>query len=395
MGKPNIGRSLRVAALWLTLWLAPVVALIVMLGRTDVFSEIAYRRQQGMPAPRDSAHLDSLVRQVVTELVNVELLVVEADGLRAELNTLGDDRFPLHAEQRRLDAALAQSGRAVAAAREDVLARERELGAAQLSLERAHDEANAIRRQASQELDLEEADALIEADPADDGHGEDDEAREREITRLRDRLRRVGFVGQDVVAEYEREAQHHEFVRQQLADIHGAATSLRALLADLQGTMRSRFDATFAQVSEVFSEVFSVLFGGGTAQLILTGGEPNEQGLRAEAGVDIVAQPPGKRLQSLALLSGGERALTAVALLFAILRVNPAPFCLLDEVDAALDEANVVRFRDQLGSLAAKTQVIIVTHNRGTIETADTLYGVSMGADGVSRVLSMRLADET
>jgi chromosome segregation protein len=106
-----------------------------------------------------------------------------------------------------------------------------------------------------------------------------------------------------------------------------------------------------------------------------------------------VAQPPGKRLQSLALLSGGERALTAAALLIAILRVNPAPFCLLDEVDAALDEANVVRFRDELRALAAETQVVVVTHNRGTIETADTLYGVSMGDDGVSQVLSLRLAE--
>ena len=112
-----------------------------------------------------------------------------------------------------------------------------------------------------------------------------------------------------------------------------------------------------------------------------------------EPGIDIVAQPPGKRLQNLALLSGGERALTAAALLFAILRVNPTPFCLLDEVDAALDEANVVRFRERLRALADQTQVIVVTHNRGTIEIADTLYGVSMGADGVSQVLSLRLDD--
>ncbi|MDF3039123.1 MAG: chromosome segregation protein, partial [Thermomicrobiales bacterium] len=113
----------------------------------------------------------------------------------------------------------------------------------------------------------------------------------------------------------------------------------------------------------------------------------------AEPGIDIIAQPPGKRLQNLALLSGGERALTAAALLFAILKVNPAPFCLLDEVDAALDEANVVRFRERLQTLAAQTQVMVVTHNRGTIEIADTLYGVSMGADGVSQVLSLRMSE--
>jgi chromosome segregation protein len=134
--------------------------------------------------------------------------------------------------------------------------------------------------------------------------------------------------------------------------------------------------------------MFTVLFGGGTARLVLTAGEDGEA-----AGVDIVAQPPGKRLQSLALLSGGERALTAVALLFAILKVNPTPFCLLDEVDAALDEANVVRFREQLQVLAAETQAIVITHNRGTVEVAGTLYGVSMRDDGVSQVLSLRLAD--
>ena len=133
--------------------------------------------------------------------------------------------------------------------------------------------------------------------------------------------------------------------------------------------------------------VYSTLFGGGTARLELTGSDV------AEPGIDIIAQPPGKRLQNLSLLSGGERALTAAALLFAILKVNPAPFCLLDEVDAALDEANVVRFRERLQELARQTQIIVVTHNRGTIEIADTLYGVSMGADGVSQVLSMRMTD--
>ena len=113
----------------------------------------------------------------------------------------------------------------------------------------------------------------------------------------------------------------------------------------------------------------------------------------APGGIDIVAQPPGKRLSGLGLLSGGERSLTAVALLFAILRVNPSPFVLLDEVDAALDEANVVRFRNELRQLAKETQAIVITHNRGTVEIADTLYGVTMGGDGVSQVLSLKLTD--
>ncbi|CAA9536939.1 MAG: Chromosome partition protein smc [uncultured Thermomicrobiales bacterium] len=215
------------------------------------------------------------------------------------------------------------------------------------------------------------------------------EAREREIARLKEKLRRIGYVGEEAVADYEREAARTAFLRSQLADIHGAAAALRELLADLDETMRARFEATVGRVADEFSALFAALFGGGTARLELA------RGADGEPGVEIVAQPPGKRLQTLALLSGGERALTAVALLFAILRVNPAPFCLLDEVDAALDEANVVRFRDQLRLLAARTQTVVVTHNRGTIETADTLYGVSMGADGVSKTLSLRLSEAT
>jgi chromosome segregation protein len=309
-----------------------------------------------------------------------------------QLTVLTDARFPLHAELRRLEAAMTRSAQTLDAANDDLLGLERAHNSSELAWERARDEAGALRRQVRLELDIDDADSLIgvESVASDDDGG--NESREREINRLRERLRRVGFVGQDVVADFERESAHQAFLRQQLDDVEGAALALRGLLVDLHQSMRTRFDATFAQVSTVFSDVFATLFGGGAAQLILTGGERSENGTRAEPGVDIVAQPPGKRLQNLALLSGGERALTAVALLFAILRVNPAPFCLLDEVDAALDEANVVRFRDQLGALAAKTQVVIVTHNRGTIETADTLYGVSMGPDGVSNVLSMRMA---
>jgi chromosome segregation protein len=195
-------------------------------------------------------------------------------------------------------------------------------------------------------------------------------------------------VGDDAVADFERESQRQGYLREQLADVQGAAAALRELLADLRQTMRARFDETFSRVAQEFAQAFSTLFGGGTAQLALTTGDNG-----AEPGIEISAQPPGKRLQSLALLSGGERALTAAALLFAILKVNPVPFCLLDEVDAALDEANVVRFRERLQELGRQTQIIVVTHNRGTIEIADTLYGVSMGADGVSQVLSLRMSE--
>jgi Chromosome segregation ATPases len=147
-----------------------------------------------------------------------------------------------------------------------------------------------------------------------------------------------------------------------------------------------RFQATFRALETAFATRFEQLFGGGFARLSLT--DPADIG---SSGIEIVARPPGKKTQALAMLSGGERALTAVALLFAMLEVRPVPFCVLDEVDAALDEANIGRFADALRSLAHATQFIVITHNRGTIEAADALYGVTSGDDSVSRVISLRL----
>jgi len=153
--------------------------------------------------------------------------------------------------------------------------------------------------------------------------------------------------------------------------------------------MEREFERTFQAVAAQFKEYFSTLFGGGTARLELT--DPDDL---THTGVEIVARPPGKRAQSLALLSGGERSLTAIALIFAILKVSPTPFCVLDEVDAMLDEANIGRFRTLLKELAESTQFVVITHNRGTIEAADTIYGVSMGADSVSQVVSLKLHGE-
>jgi chromosome segregation protein len=150
--------------------------------------------------------------------------------------------------------------------------------------------------------------------------------------------------------------------------------------------MRSEFHAAFRDIAARFRENFKRLFGGGSARLLLT--LPDDV---SRTGVEIVARPPGKRQQTLALLSGGERALTAVALIFSVLEVSPPPFCFLDEVDAMLDEANVRRFREALEALSQRTQFIIITHNRGTIQAADTIYGVSMGDDSVSQVVSLRM----
>ncbi len=212
--------------------------------------------------------------------------------------------------------------------------------------------------------------------------------RERRVYAVRSRLSRLGPVNPLAMEEHAALAERHSFLQTQLIDLMAAADSLRHVIGELDRTMRDQFAATFAQVNDAFSTFFNTLFGGGTARLDLT--NPDDI---TSSGVDIMAQPPGKRLQPLAALSGGERALTSAALLFALLKVRPVPFCVLDEVDAALDESNVSRFRAALQELGSNTQFVIITHNRGTIEAADTLYGVSMAGDGTSQLLSLRVEE--
>jgi chromosome segregation protein len=214
-----------------------------------------------------------------------------------------------------------------------------------------------------------------------------EEARLR-IDEIRRQIRRLGPINEEAPGDFEESRDRHAFLTTQMQDLSDAEGQLRDIIGQLNEEIRARFAATFEKVNASFSEYFSAFFGGGSASLLLT--DPDNV---AEAGIDIEAQPPGKRIKSLALLSGGERSLTAVALLFALLAANPAPFCVLDEVDAALDEANVGRFTSALKALAERTQFLMVTHNRRSIEASDAIYGVSMGNDGVSKVLSLRLAD--
>ncbi len=215
---------------------------------------------------------------------------------------------------------------------------------------------------------------------------------ERRIAHLREQARRIGPVNPLAEEEFLQTEERYSFLGQQLQDMHDASRSLRQVIAELDQAMEERFEETFAAINREFQSYFTRLFGGGTANLRMVRLEDGGDGL-AGLGVEIIARPPGKRAHNLALLSGGERALASTALLFAILKVNPRPFCFLDEVDAMLDEANVGRFRECLEELAEQTQFIVITHNRGTIEAADTLYGVSMADDGTSRVLSLRLEE--
>jgi len=206
------------------------------------------------------------------------------------------------------------------------------------------------------------------------------------LAHLRRRYHELGAANPFAVEEHETVRNRLETLETQQGDLRSAIEKTRRLIAELNVMIAEQFRTTFAALETAFDARFQQLFSGGYARLSLT--DPEDL---ASTGVEIVARPPGKKAQALAMLSGGERALTAVALLFAMLEVRPVPFCVLDEVDAALDEANVGRFSDALRSLADRTQFIVITHNRGTIEAADALYGVTVGDDSVSRVISLRL----
>ena len=203
-------------------------------------------------------------------------------------------------------------------------------------------------------------------------------------------LRRIGPINPEAEREFDEANDRYRFLTEQLADLEKAEKDLRQVVSELDLLMKKEFMITFNKVEKEFSAIFSQLFNGGSARLYL---EDEENIL--DGGIEIEATLPGRRKQELGLLSGGERSLTAVALIFALLRISPTPFCILDEVDAMLDESNVVRFGELLGELSDTTQFIVITHNRNTVQLADVLYGVTMGKDSVSQVISLRMEELT
>ena len=205
------------------------------------------------------------------------------------------------------------------------------------------------------------------------------------IQRYRGQLHRLGAINLDAPAEYTQTKERYDFLTQQVEDLNRTEKRLRGVIADLDDLTSQAFAATVCKVDDFFGDMFSRLFAGGSARLVLT--DPEDP---ITSGVDIVARLPNRRQQRLALLSGGERSLTAAALIFALLKVAPPPFCVLDEVDAMLDEANITRFREVLRELTADSQFIVITHSRGTVQVARTVYGVSMGTDSASQVISIR-----
>ena len=209
---------------------------------------------------------------------------------------------------------------------------------------------------------------------------------QRRVNNLRTDIKELGSVNVDSIEEYKNLKERYEFMSAQRFDLEETMAKLRKIISEMTTIMKEQFRTQFEIINKNFSEVFKELFGGGQASLKLA----DEDNI-LECGIDITVQPPGKKLQNMMLLSGGEKAFTAIALLFAILKINPAPFCVLDEIEAALDDVNVFRYADYLKKFSNETQFLVITHRKGSMEAADTVYGVTMEENGISKLLSMKL----
>jgi chromosome segregation protein len=334
--------------------------------------------------------------------------------MRARMRELGERLRELEAQQVAQERRIGEIEKRTNAQRQDLARLEAEYRARLVETQRASDALDTLLAQIREEFEGEEGEALANtliSDESDDGEAQaltpDDAIRiRRQVDQLRARLKNLGGYDPDAPAAYEELKTRHDFLTAQMSDMEQAATNLRAIIAELDVTMRRQFEETFRAVNERFQRHFTVLFAGGSARLELTAprreaaeddeGEAAPTGAPRRAsfgGVEVYVQIPGKKVQDLTLLSGGERALVSAALLFALLETNPPPFCLLDEVDAALDESNVVRFCEILKALSEQTQLIMITHNRMAMTFADAIYGTSMQADSITRVVSMKLAE--
>ncbi|HEX7707722.1 MAG TPA: chromosome segregation protein SMC [Thermoanaerobaculia bacterium] len=329
--------------------------------------------------------IEALVSRQQETAAGVETARGELDRSIERLHELSEVRIGLEAEVADLDVRVQELESRAVASRETWNAAKDSLFESERRVDRARSGLDLLREQIS--LDLHAGiDALAEVEPpeTEDARGE----LEAEVTKLSDQIEKIGPVNVLAIEEHQELEQRESFLRTQRDDLVQSIESLRQTIRKINLTSRELFREAFAHVNESFGQLFASLFGGGAARMQLL----DEEDV-LESGIELVAQPPGKKNQSIALLSGGERALTAIALLFAIFRYKPSPFCILDEVDAPLDEINTERFVRLVRDMSRDTQFIIITHSRRTMEAADVLYGVTMEEAGCSRLVSVNFTE--
>ncbi len=326
-------------------------------------------------------------------------LGARADRIRADYVSAQETQTELHQKARQTEELLGELRKRLAASREARLAvevRRAELNTQLQTVESTLSGTYQLPLEDALQQEPHEKERGLEAE---EGRSEEDvtQALREELQVLRGKLERMGPINLAAIEEHEALEERHRFLTTQQEDLSNSIKSLQEIIQRINRTTQRMFVETFNELQEKFSEVFSRLFPGGRAELILVEPETQpteeEQPSAREPGVDIVAQPPGKRLKTITMLSGGEKSLTAMALLFASFLIRPTPFCILDEIDAPLDEENVGRFADVLRELASRAQFIVITHNKRTMSVADSLFGVTMEEPGVSQLISIRLAD--
>jgi chromosome segregation protein len=339
----------------------------------------------GSRATQLHLEVESLARKKHDTESAVESSRAQLDASLAKLHELSEVRVALEAEVADLDARVQELQSRAVNSREQWNTAKDALFEAERRTDRAKSAFDLLREQVA--LDLHAGiDALAEVEPP-----ADDDARaalESEVAKLTEQIEKIGPVNVLAIEEHQELEQRESFLRTQRDDLVQAIESLRGTIRKINLTSRELFREAFTAVNQYFGEIFTSLFGGGTAKMQLL----DEEDI-LESGIELVAQPPGKKNQSIALLSGGERALTALALLFAIFRYKPSPFCILDEVDAPLDEINNERFVRLVRDMSRDTQFIVITHSRRTMEAADILYGVTMEEAGCSRLVSVNFAE--
>jgi chromosome segregation protein len=352
-------------------------------------------RDFGAQMSRRAERLAEMERQSAALADQVARQKAELEELRAQSREVGSRLHEAEEQVAQHNSQLLELERGQGDLRQEQAKLEVEYRRCLLDVQRSRDAVETLLQQMQEELGISDPALLSEQEDTDESGDQRGEAEQgavrRQIESLRARLKELSSHDPNAPQEYEEARERYDFLTAQVQDMEAAAANLRHLIGELDTTMKRQFEETFLAVNEHFRRHFTTLFRGGAAHLELTAPKDEERNGPA-GGVEVVVQPPGKKAQDLSLLSGGERALVSAALLFALLETNPPPFCLMDEVDAALDETNVTRFCDILQSLAERTQFIVVTHNRVTMTAAGAIYGVSMGTDSVSRILSMRMA---
>ncbi|HET9915976.1 MAG TPA: chromosome segregation protein SMC, partial [Candidatus Binatia bacterium] len=340
--------------------------------QADTAQEIANWETRGADCQRQRGEIAVALRQIEAAL----------SGAKEELETLEQRLQADRQSYRAISMQLAEIGETIKELRPRGEACQEERSRIQLAL-------------AEKRLNLQHlADNLREKYDADleslaTDTGADRPARDQlmlDIEELRGRLERMGEVNLAAIGEYEELTTRFKFMSQQKEDLEKSIADLQQTIVKLNRVCRLRFKESFEAINEKFEAIFPRLFRGGKARLVLT-----DENDFLETGVDIIVQPPGKKLQSITLLSGGEKALTAVSLLFAIFLTKPSPFCFLDEVDAPLDDANLDRFNEMIREMSSHSQFVLVTHNKKTMESAEMLYGITMAEPGVSKVVSVRM----